>query len=325
MAIETGAQSSYDEPIATGGNREDLSDMLWDVTPADTPLLSAIKKNKATGTNHEWLTDTLSTGNANAQLEGDNATAADPANRTRLGNYTQIMLKHSVVTHTQEKVLKGGGIKSEMAYQVTRRLREIKTDMEHAMIGIDSNIKVAGAEGTAREMASLDTYLANGVAGTEFAAATSANPTGDGTDIPNKNGIDRALTDTIFNGTLSNLYGNSGGNTNILAIVPAAQKTVISSFTASSTRYVSTDDKRLVASIDVYDGDFHTVKIVPDRFCIAGSIFLVDPEYLAMSELCPVESYDLAKTGSSKRKEIYWEGTLEVCDPNAHAHIFDLS
>lgn len=325
MAIQTGTHSSYDEAIATGGNREDLSDVVWDVTPADTPLLSAIKKNKATATNHEWLTDALTTAQANANLEGDaNTTAADPASRTRLGNYTQIMLKHSVVSHTQEAVLKGGGIKSEEAYQMTRRMRELKTDIEHALIGV-SNAKVGGAEGTAREMASLDTYLANGVAGTEFAAATSANPTGDGTDVPNKGGGDRALSETIFANTLENLYTNSGGNQNIMAIVPAAQKTVISSFTASSTRYVTTDDKKLVASIDVYDGDFHTVKVVPDRFCIAGSVFLVDPEYLALSELIPTTSYDLAKTGSNKRKEIYWEGTLEVCDPNAHAHIFDLS
>lgn len=325
MAIQTGAHSSYDEAVTTAGNREDLSDVVWDVTPADTPLLTAMKKNKATATNHEWLTDALTTASANAQLEGDaNVTAADPAARGRLGNYTQRMLKHAVVTHTQEKVLKGGGIKSEMAYQQARRMRELKTDGEHAMLGV-SNAKVGGAEGTAREMGSLDTYLANGVAGTEFAAATSANPTGDGTDVPNKGGTDRALTETIFAGTLENLYGNSGGNENIMAIVPAAQKTVISSFTASSTRYVTTDDKKLVASIDVYDGDFHTVKVTPDRFCIAGSVFLIDPEYIACSELIPMTSYDLAKTGSSYRKEMEWEWTLEVCDPNAHAHIFDLS
>lgn len=324
MAQATGAHSAYDEPIATGGNREDLSDMLWDVTPTDTPFLSAIKKYKATGINHEWLTDALTTASDNKHIEGDDATPTDPASRTRLGNYTQIHKKHSVVTGTQEKVLKGGGIKGEMAYQVTRRLREIKTDAEHAYLGL-SNAKVAGNDTTARELGSLDTYLANGVAGTEFAAATSANPTGDGTDTPNKGGADRALTETIFADTLANLYTNSGGNQNIMAFVPAAQKTVISSFTASSTRYVSTDDKKLVASIDVYDGDFHTVKIVPDRFVIAGSVFLVDPEYMAVAELRPVESYDLAKLGDSIRKEIIWEQTLEICDPNAHAHIFDLS
>lgn len=323
MAQATGAHSAYDEAISTAGNREDLGDVVWDVTPADTPLISAIGKNKATGINHEWLQDTLTTGSANANIEGNDAVPTDAAARSRFGNYTQIMVKHAVVTGTQEKVLKGG-VKSEMAYQVARRIREQKTDIEHACVGL-SNAKVLGNDTTAREMGSLDTYLANGVAGDEFAAATSANPTGDGTDVPNKGGADRALTDTIFDAVLENLYTNSGGNTNIMAIVPAAQKTAISTFTASSTRYVTTDDKKLVASIDVYDGDFHTVKIVPDRFCIAGSVYLVDAEYLKLSELRPMFTSDLATLGDSKRKQVIWEGTLEVCDPNAHTHIFDLS
>ena len=323
MAQATGAHSAYDEAIGTGGNREDLGDIVWDVSPADTPGISAMGKTKATGINHETLTDTLSTGNANAHIEGNDASPSDPSARTRVENKTQIMVKHSVVTGTQEKVLKGG-VKSEMAYQVARRMKEMKTDIEHAIFGV-SNAKVAGNDTTAREMGSLDTYLANGVAGTEFAAATSANPTGDGTDVPNKGGADRALSETIFDGALENLYTNSGGNTNVIALVPAAQKTAISAFTASSTRYVTTDDKKLVASIDVYDGDFHTVKVVPDRFCIAGSIFVIDPEYVKLAELRPMATSDLARLGDSIRKQVIWEGTLEVCDPNAHTHIFDLS
>lgn len=323
MAQAAGAHSSYDEPISTGGNREDLSDMVWDVSPSDTPGITAIGKTKATATNHEWLTDSLVTGVGTAQIEGNDASPTDAASRTRLGNYTEIYTKHAVATGTQEAVDKAG-VDTELAYQVPRRMAEMKTNIESRIFG-SSNAKVAGNDSTAREAGSLDTYLANGVAGTEFAAATSANPTGDGTDVPNKGGADRALTETIFSGTLENLYGNSGGAENIMALVPAAQKTTISTFTASSTRYVSTDDKKLVASIDVYDGDFHTVKVVPDRFCIAGSVYLIDPKYLKLAELRPMFSKDLAVIGDSKRKEIIWEGTLEVCDPNAHAHIFDLS
>ena len=137
MAQATGAHSYYDEPIATGGNREDLGDMVWDVSPADTPLITAIKKVKATGVLHSWLTDSLSTGAGTSRIEGDDATAADPTSRVRLTNNTEIFTKHSVVTGTQEASLKGGGIKSEMAYQLPRRVRELKTHIEHAAIGID--------------------------------------------------------------------------------------------------------------------------------------------------------------------------------------------
>lgn len=323
MAIATGAHSSFDE--AGKGNREDLSDYVWDVTPADTPFISAIPKGRATATNHEWLTDVLDTG-ANpgtARLEGDTPTPGDPAARVRLGNNTQILSEHAVVTGTQERVSKAG-LKSEMAYQVPRRMAELKTGIEYMCLGV-SNAKVTGAEGTAREAASLDTYLANGVAGDEFAAATSANPTGDGTDTPNKGGSDRALTDTILDACLENLYTNSGGSQNVTAFCPASQKTAISGFSGNATRYVTTDDKRLVQSIDVYDGDFHTVRVVPDRFVVAGSVFIVDPKYMKLAELRPMFSEPIAKLGDANRKQIIWEGTLEVCDPNAHTHIFDLS
>lgn len=322
MATLTGAHSVYDENSL--GNREDLSDMIWDVSPTDTPGIQAIGKGKSTNTLHQWLTDTLSTGNANAQVEGEDVTHTNPADRVRLTNYTQIFRKDSAVTETQEQVLKGGDVTSEMAYQMERRMTEIKTDVEFSIFGVD-NAKVAGSTSAARELGSLSSYLANGVAGTEFAAATSANPTGDGTDTPTKGGTDRALTETILDGTLANLYTNSGGNKNIMAICDASQRQVFSTFTASSTRYVTTDDKRLVASIDVYDGDFHTVKIVPDRFCIAGSVFLIDPEYLKLADLRSIYSKDLAENGDAMRKAIYWETTLEVCDPNAHTHIFDLT
>jgi hypothetical protein len=102
MAQAVGAHSYYDEPIATGGNREDLSDMCWDVSPADTPFITAIRKNKATGVLHSWLTDTLSTGAGTSRIEGLDAVAADPTSRSRLTNNTEILTKHSVVTGTQE-------------------------------------------------------------------------------------------------------------------------------------------------------------------------------------------------------------------------------
>ena len=90
------------------GNREDLSDMIWDVSPSDTPFLSAIPKTKAKGVNHEWQTDAIASAGANAQLEGDDATALDRASTTRLGNYTQILTKNIAVTGTQEAIDKAG-------------------------------------------------------------------------------------------------------------------------------------------------------------------------------------------------------------------------
>ena len=320
MATPTGAHSTVNEPIATGGNREDLSDVMWDVSPTETPLLTMCGKNTATAVTHDWLTDILETAAANVNIEGNDRTGTQAASRVRLSNVCQILSKDAFITGTQEKVLKGGGVKSEMAYQLARRLKAIKRDGEFAMIGT-SNAKVAGSESVAREMATFDAYL---VTNNQLAAGSSA-PTGDGTDVSDFAGTDRALTETIFEGGLQDLYTNSGGNESVTAIVGATDKGKISDFTTAATRFVTSDDQSLVASIDVYVGDFHTVRIVPDRFIKAGLLYIVDSEYVKCSELRPVHSFDLARLGDTERKQVIWEWTLEVSNEKAHVLIGDLT
>jgi hypothetical protein len=319
MATLTGAHSTVEEPIGTGGNREDLSDVINDVSPTETPVLMMMGQTKAEAVNHEWLVDELEDAADNKKIEGEDTSATGPASRGRLGNYVQIMSKQAFVTGTQERVKKAG-IKSEIAYQIARRLRAIKRDGEFAVVG-QSNAKVAGTRTVAAEMASLDAYLVTN----NQLAATSSDPTGDGTDVSDYAGTDRALTEAIFKAALQALFDNSGGNSNVNAVVSSTDKGIISTFDASATRNVTTDKKKLVASIDVYDGDFHTVKIVPDRYVKDGLAFIIDPEYLKKAELTPAFSYDLAKTGDSIKKEIIWEWTLEVCDERAHCLIGDLT
>ena len=319
MAQAVGAHSSYDEPIATGGNREDLSDVLFDVSPTETPGLTNAKKNKATATSHDWLTDALEDPADNAHVEGDDAAPVDAAPRDRLANYTQIFKKHAVVTGTQERVLKGGGIKSEMAYQVSRRMKAIKRDAERAVFGV-GNAKVAGDDTTPRELGSFESYM---VDGTYLGGAGFVAPTGNGVDVGTP-GTARAFDEPILIDALEKLWLNSGGNENILALVGAHVRGIISTFTASSTRYVTTDDKKLVASIDVYDGDYHTVTVTPDRYSDPASLFLLDTEYYALSDLRPLFTKDLAVLGDSTRKELVWECTLEMCNPLAHIQIAGL-
>lgn len=320
MTQAVGAKSSYDEPIATGGNREDLSDILFDVSPTETPFITAAKKGSSTATSHDWLTDILEDPASNAHIEGDDATPADASDRTRLNNYTQILKKHAVVTGTQEKVLKGGGIKSEMAYQVARRLKAMKRDCEAAMVGTP-NVKVGGSDTVAREMGSFETYMTSD---TYFGGGSFAAPTGNGVDVGTP-GTPRILTEDILKAGLAALWNQSGGNENILAICGSFNRGIISTFTASSTRYVTTDDRKLVASIDVYDGDFHTVTVTPDRFSAADSLFLIDSEYISIADLRSASTKDLAVNGDSTRKEVVWETTLETCNPLAHVQIAGLT
>ena len=213
MTQAVGAHSSYDEPIATGGNREDLSDVLFDVSPTETPFITAAKKGSVTATAHDWLTDELDAPADNAHIEGDDATPVAPSSRIRLSNYTQIFKKHAVVTGTQEKVLKGGGIKSEMAYQVARSLKELKRDAERHLLGV-ANAKVGGNDTTARELGSFESYMTSDsyVGGAGFAA-----PTGNGVDVATA-GTPRPMDEDILIAALELLWTNSGGSKNIIGL-----------------------------------------------------------------------------------------------------------
>ncbi len=314
----TQATNTFDK-YDTVGNREDLSDIIFDVSPFDTPILSAIKKTKASNTLHEWQIDSLAAAAANANIEGDDSQSANALTATsRITNQTQILKKKIIVSGTQEKGMDHAGVQSEMAYQEAKKMKEIKKDVEFACLdnGVAvGNIKVAGDATTAREMATLSTYITSndsygtsGVQGGLGATALTA-------------GTDRAFTEALLTAVLSSCYTN-GGEPSILA-VSATNKGEVSDFAGGSTRYIDTNTKELVHSIDVYVGDFHTLKVVPCRQLVGDNVYAIDPEYLALAELRALNSYDLAKTGDNFKREMVWEATLEVCNEAAHGMIAD--
>lgn len=315
----TQATNTFDK-YDTVGNREDLSDMIFDVSPDETPILSAIKKKSATNTNHEWQTDSLAAAAANANIEGDDNQDANALTATtRLSNYTQILKKKIVVSGTQEKGMNHAGVKSEMAYQEAKKMKEIKLDLEYAILDNGNalgNAKVAGNASTAREMASLATYLTSNIS----VGSTGAAATGDGSNTLT-GGTDRDLTEALLTTVLASCWDN-GGDPTLLA-VSSTNKGVVSNFNGGSTRYIDTDTKKLVHSIDVYVGDFHTLKVVPCRQLVGDNVYAIDPEYLAIADLRPLNSYDLARTGDNFKREMVWETTLEVCNEAAHGLIAD--
>jgi len=316
MAQPTGTFSSYD----AAGNREDLIDNIFDVSPVETPMLSAIKKTKATNRIHEHQIDVLAAAAANAAIEGNDQSGSAPAATTRINNYTQILTKSVIVSGTQESI-NSAGRSSEVGYQSGRRMQEMKKDMEFAMLdnGVANgvgNVKVTGDDTTAREMATLSTYLTTN---TSFGVGGSAG--GLGATLVTT-GTDRDLTSAILDSILSLAYTN-GGDPKML-LVSATNKGVVSDFTTGgATRYVTTDDKKLTTSIDVYVGDFHTLQVTPCRQLVGDNVYAIDPEYLAIAELRGMEMKDLAKTGDSIQKQITWEATLEVCNEAAHGMICD--
>lgn len=316
MTQPTNVYSVYDASGSTGvgkGNREDLADAFYMISPTKTPLLTALKKTKAEAVLHEWTTKALAAAAANEKIEGDDATI-DAANvKTRLNNRTAISNKVAGVTLTQQAVSKVG-TQDAMAEDVADKMAEIKRDME---LMINANTaKVAGDDTTARKSAGFPTWIVNA------ATVIGANPTGDGSDTAT-NGTQRPFTEGLLL-EAQELAFTDGGDPDML-VLGTFNKRVASGFGGNQNRNSDASSKKLINSIDVYEGDFGTLKVVTDLFGVSRNALLIDTEYAAIAELRPIDTWDLAKTGSSMRKQIEIEWTLEVRNKDAHAIIRDLT
>lgn len=313
MAQNTNTFDSYDAV----GNREDLSKIIYDISPTETPFMSGIRKTTATGTKHEWQTDALDTASSsNFVIEGDNATTDAITATTRVFNYTCISDKVPLVTGTQDVVSKAGRA-SEMAYQMEQKMASLKRDVESALL--ENNAYVAGNATTARECAGSQAWI---VTNTDIASDATA-ATGDGSDA-HTDGTARALTENMFETVLGDAW-NSGGNPT-MGILGKAQKQVVAGFSGNATRTHDGESKRITNTIDVYiDPLGNEIRLIPDRFCPADVVFFFDPQYVAFSVLRDFRQKDLAVDGDYMRKQILVEYTLEMCNEAAHAGIYDLS
>jgi hypothetical protein len=316
MTQPTDVYSVYDASATSGvgrGNREDLVNTVYDISPTQTPALSALARTKAEAVLHEWTTHALIAAAANEKVEGDDIAITAAVAKTRLNNRTAISAKVAGVTHTQQAVGKVG-MQDAMAEQVGYRLAEIKRDMEVMLFA--NTAKVAGNDTTARKSAGFPTWIVNA------ATVIGANPTGDGSDTAT-DGTQRALTEGLLQ-EASQLAYDDGGNPSLL-IVGAFNKRVVSGFPGNQTRNTDADEKKLVNSISIYEDDFNTLKVVADRFCVSRNATLIDTEYAKVAYLRPFETFDLAKIGSTTRKQVEVEWCLEMSNPNAHATIRDLT
>jgi len=310
MAQPSNSFSTYDAI----GNREDLSDVIYNVAPWETPLLSAMPNNNATGTLHEWQTDTLGTPAQNWVIEGDDATTDASVATVRLTNYCGISDKVARVTGTQEAVDKAGRGK-EMAYQLVKRGRELKTDIELSVFA--NNIKVAGNDTLAREVGGLEAWI-----DTNTSAGTSGSDGSLGSTA-RTDGTQRAFTESLLL-DVHQLAWDNGGEPGAL-YTGSFNKRVASGFTGVATKYKDVDDKKIIASADIYVSDFGELSIVPSRHIRSRSAMLVDHNMLAFSTLRNMETVDLAKTGDSERKQIICEWTIEVRNEKAHGIVADLT
>lgn len=317
MAQVAGTVDTY----GVQGQREDLQDAIFMISKADTPFLSNIGRNKATAVKHEWQTDALAAPDTNnAQIEGDDYTYAQSNPTARVANVTQISRKPILISGTAEAVDKAGR-KSELKYRAMKAGKEIKKDME--AIVLSPQASVVGSSTVARKLGGLPSWLVSNVSRGAGGANGGFN-TGSGIVVAPTAGTNRAWTEAMVKDVQQSAFTN-GGNPSML-MLPVALKRQFSAFPGIAQQRRDTGDKAatIVATADVYQGDFGKLSAVPNRQFVANRALLIDPQYAKLSVLRPMQTDKPSKTGDAEKRMLITEYTLEVGNEAAHGTIEDL-
>lgn len=314
MAQPTNTFDSYDQV----GIREDLEDIIYDISPEETPFYTACGKMKATNTYHEWQTDALRASAANAHIEGDDTTASARTATTRLGNYRQIFKDAVTISGTDEALNKAGRAR-EMAYQSLKIAKEQKLDIEKALFA--NNARVAGNSTTAPELAGVPAWLITNV---DFQSGNSgANPTGDGTDARTDDGTPTAFSQTKFDSVMQSIW-ESGGKPDT-CYLSAFQMNLALGFTGNNNQRsnITAEAEKVIKHMAVYVTPWGTIEFKPTRENRARDVFIMQDDMWAVAVLRPTKSSPLAKTGDSEKRQVITELTLVCKNEKASGGIFD--
>lgn len=326
MAQVTGTFSSYDAV----GNREDLENAIYRITPEETPFMQLIGTTKVEAVRHDWQTDTLATPAANAQVEGDDYTYATRNPTKRVANFTQISWKPVIVTETQDAVNKAGR-DTELGYQLSKASVELKKDIEFSMLS--NAASVAGDDTTARVSAGFPAWFTTN-ADRGAGGANGGFSSNTGLVAAATNGTQRAWTKTLLDNSIQSVY-TAGGNPSIIMVSPY-NKRVFSTFMSDANvapfrRPVSDNKKQgvILAAADVYQSDFGELDVLPNRVmstsaAVARNVFIIDTSKVARGVLRPMTQDTPAKTGDANKKVIKTEWTLVNRNEAAHGVIADV-
>ena len=279
---------------------EDVQDVIYNISPIDSPVVSMSKTIRATGKLHEWSQDDLNAAGPNAHVEG--APAGDDTSKpiVEKSNFCQIMSKQAEVTGTLEKVDKYGR-DSEMAYQLELRYGELANDQEYAVVGVQT-AKSAGKADEARMMASFVPQLSDDVVVDGSAAKTAAE-----------------VEDLLLSAHLATYM--EGGNPSYLVTDPKTAGLVSAMAMAAGRTRDIRNERQIVNVIDLYVSTYGELDVVLDRNMEAGTMLLVDFNYAATPVLRPTADWPIAKVGDSDKRQILWEGTYAVLNDSAHAAV----
>lgn len=325
MAIITGSTITYGVGTA-GGNREDLEDVIWELDPLDTRCLTTFDRVTAAATFHEWEIDATVAPAANRQIEGDSEAYTSIVSPTRVGNYCQISSKQFLVSRTQDKIGKAGR-KSDTLRQRKKQMRELKNDMEYAIVR--NQASSAGGSATGRSLGSIESWIpttdnsGNGVRATTSAAASTAAFAAGVVAAPTDGTTTGAVTEAKFKEAISLAWQDGGNPTMIL--VETTQKTAISAFSGNTTKTTTIPNAKdryvIQTSADFYVSEYGIHELVLHRHVRSSVILALDPDYWAVAFLDEPFMEEMAKTSDGRKTAMRAEYTLVCRNSSANGKV----
>ena len=325
------APTNTRETYGAIGIREDLANIIYNISPTDTPFMSGCGKESCDNTYFEWQTDALAAAAANRRVEGIDPDSIAVSEPTRVGAYTQISTKTVQTSGTAEAV-DFAGRRSSQAYQLAKRAKEMKRDMEKMLmdnVGRNAGAAPTGSPlaGTARISGGLGAWVATNYhtlgSGSPSPAAGSGNGVTAAVDAPTT----ATITEVGIKQVIKECFDSGGSPDTVL--VGSANKQTISGLTQTVSELRTAANKvspaSVIAAVDVYVSDFGVFKIVPDRFQRSRDAWFVDFDFFSIAYLRNFATETLAKTGDSIKQMLVAEYGLKVKNEASSGFLADLS
>lgn len=311
------------------GNREELADKIYQITPEKTPFLSLIGRKDAKTVHPEWQTDTLASPDPDNNVPEGNDWTFDAVTPTvRVGNYTQISEKSIIISRTQDKTDKAGR-KSELAREVAKKGMELRIDMEVILLSNQASSAGSGNGATNRKLGGFRAWLTTN---DDLGAGGSSGSFSAGIVNAATNGTQRAMTKAQLDSVILSTT-NAGGEADVL-MLSNYNKTVFSRFLDDADvvplrKELKGGQATIVAAADAYLSDFGLITVVPNvqmtraGATIARNAFLIDPKMVAVGFFDDIQIHKPAKTGDAEKRVLNVEYTLMVANEAAHGVIAD--
>lgn len=294
---------SYDQV----GKKEDVSDIITNITPTKVPFQSMIGSEKVRNTLFQWQEDELRAVQVNAKVEGFTASDATLSPTTMRNNVTQILEKTIKVSETADAIDTYGRAR-ESAYQLSKAGAEVRRDLEHAFVGTGQT-KVDGDSSTARKFAGFQAQVFSGHINYTGTTGTPA--------------VNNPLDETTVLATLQELY-SAGADPSVMMVTPS-NSLIVAAFAKAAGRYRElengSNDRAIINAIDLYVSPFGEIKVVLNRFLKDGDTLVFDPEMWKQCTLRNWTRETLAKDGDNMKMMIVGEFSLKHRNQKASAVI----